>query len=771
MAQASIGTRVPRIDGREKAIGASQYLADIKLPGMLQVRFVKSPLAHARIISIDTSVAEALPGVVAVVTHADVPDARVGEVVMDQRLFAKEKVRYVGDIVAGVAAEDLETARLAVELVQVEYEELPPVFSAEEAMNPDAPVLHEEYPSYETIPPVSDSHKTMKDHNLCWKGMLKKGDLDKGFAEADEIVEDTFEIPASQGSPIETHGVVAAPSQGGDGVTIWTSTQVPFGVREVAAHGLHIPISKVRIITPTVGGGFGSKCQPWVEPMVASISLKTNRPVRYVMTREEEFEITQPRHPMTIHVRSGVKNTGEIIAREIRIIMNTGHSVMLAPVMVSLVTNAAGAPYNIPNLQIHTKAVFTNLPSFSLVRGPGGPQAVFAIESHTDRIADAIGVDRIEIRMKNCVNLGDLGPSGQELGGVGLKEGLQKVKESIDWTKNRPDGRGVGVAVGWFATLIGMGSSATIKLNEDSTVSLITGFVDHGTGNVHAGLPIFISNELGIDVDKIQISSGDTETGPWDYGTVGSRSTYNHVRAVGAAIEELKKEIRKRGAGLLESDPDETEFEDGKVFVRSAPDKSVPLGQLCATAGKPFSDGPLMASGSFNGEPWAAGEDVEVSLAIPSFAQPAFVAQAAEVEVDQETGNIKVLKISSACDAGFAINPIGVEGQIEGGTIQSLGMGLTEQMLFDEKGHLLNPSFLDYKVPLASDIPEFDTIVVESQVDQGAMGTKGVGEAPVVGTAAAIVSAVSAATGATFERIPLTPEYVLSRIEASTSTV
>lgn len=771
MVQASIGTRVPRLDGREKAMGASQYLADLKLPGMTQVRFVKSPLAHARIKSIDTSAAEALPGVAGVVTHADVPDTRVGEVVMDQRLFAKEKVRYVGDIVAAVAAEDLETAKRAVELVQVEYEELPAVVSAEQAMDPGTPVLHEEYPSYEVIPPAADAHKMMTDHNLCWKGMVKKGDPDKGFDEADEIIEDTFDIPAVQGSPIETHGVVAAPSQGGGGVTIWTSTQVPFGVREVTAHGLHIPISKVRVIAPTVGGGFGSKCQVWVEPMVAALALKSNRPVRYVMTREEEFEITQPRHPMTIHVRSGVKNTGEIVARQIRIIMNTGHSVMLAPIMVSLVTNAAGAPYNIPNLLIETVAVFTNLPSFSLVRGPGGPQAAFAVESHTDRLADVIGMDRLEMRMKNCVNPGDLGPTGQELGGVGLKEGLQKVKESIGWADDRPEGRGVGVAVGWYATLIGMGSSATIKMNEDSTVSLITGFVDHGTGNVHGGLPIFISNELGIDVDKINISSGDTETGPWDYGTVGSRSTYNHVRAVGAAIEELKREIRKRGAGMLEADPDEVEFEEGKVFVRSAPDKAIPLGLLCATAGKPGSQGPMMASGSFNGPPWPPGPDVEVALAIPSFGQPAFVAQAAEVEVDQETGNVKVLKIASACDAGFAINPIGVEGQIEGGTIQSLGMGLTEQMFFDDKGHLLNPSFLDYKVPLAPDIPEFDTIVVESQSDQGAMGTKGIGEAPVVATAAAIASAVSAATGATFDRIPLTPEYVLSRIEEAAATV
>jgi carbon-monoxide dehydrogenase large subunit len=690
---------------------------------------------------------------------------RIGEIVMDQRIFAKEKVRYVGDIVAAVAAEDLETARQAVRLVKVEYEELPAVFDAEKAMSDDAPILHEEYLTYEAIPPAAGAHQMMKARNLCWAGGIKKGDVEKGFGEADLVLEDTFDIPASQGSPIETHGVVANPTPNG-GVTIWSSTQVPFGVREVVAHGLHLPISKVRVIAPTIGGGFGSKCQVWVEPMAAALALKAGQPVRYVMSREEEFEITQPRHPMKIHVKSGVSKDGTLVSRHVRLVMNTGHSVMLAPVMVALVAHVAGAPYKIPNLHVEVVAAFTNLPSFSLVRGPGGPQGTLAIEAHTDRLADALGVDRIDFRMKNCVDSGDRGPSGQELGGVGLKEALQKVKESIGWSQDRPEGRGVGVAIGWFATLIGFGSSATVKLNEDGTVNLITGFVDHGTGNVYGGLPIFLADELGVDVDKIHISSGDTETGPWDYGTVGSRSTYNHVRAVGAAVEEVKKEIRQRGAAMLEASPDEVEFDEGKVFVRSTPDKSIPVGLLCATAGKPGAQGPIVASGSYNGAPWQAGEGVEVTLAIQAFGQPPFVAQAAEVEVDKETGNVKVIKVSSAVDAGFVINPVGVEGQIEGGTIQSLGMGLTEQMIFDDRGHLLNPSFLDYKVPLSPDIPEFDTIVVESQSDQGALGTKGIGEAPVVATAAALVSAVSAVTGATFDRIPLTPEYVLSRIEA-----
>ena len=771
MAQASIGTRVPRRDGGEKAMGKAQYLADLKLTGMTQVRFVKSPLAHARIKSIDTSKAEALPGVVAVATHEDVPDTRIGEVVMDQRIFAKEKVRYVGDIVAAVAAEDLETANRAVELVKVDYEELPAVFTVEDALKEDAPELHEEYQSYETIPPAADPHKMMTGRNLCWMGMIKKGDVEKGFGEADKVVEDHFDIPAAQGSPIETHGAVAAPSPGGDGVTIWTSTQVPFGVREVAAHGLHLPLSSVRVIAPTVGGGFGSKCQPWVEPIVAAVALKAGRPGRYVMSREEEFEITQPRHPMTVIVKSGVMNDGKIVARHVHIMMNTGHSVMLAPIMVSLVAHVGGAPYNIPHLWVQCVAAFTNLPSFSLVRGPGGPQATFAVEQHTDRLADAVGMDRVDFRMNNCVGPGDKGPSGQELGGVGLKEALQKVKESIGWGRDRPEGRGVGVAIGWYSTLIGMGSSATVSLNEDGSVKVTTGFVDHGTGNVYGGLPIFISNELGVDMDKIHITSGDTETGPWDYGTVGSRSTYNHVRAVGAALEDVKGQLRERAARMLEADPKEMDIQDGMVFVRSTPDKAIPVGVLCATAAKPGFPGPVVANGSYNGTPWPPGEDVEVALALTSFGEPPFMAQAAEVEVDPETGNVKVLKIASAVDAGFALNPIGLEGQVEGGTIQSMGQALTERMVFDDKGRLLNASFLDYKLPLAPDIPEFDTIVVESLADQGAMGTKGVGEAPVVATASAIAGAVSATTGATFDQIPLMPEYVLERIEAASATV
>ena len=766
MAQASIGTRVPRLDGREKALGRAQYVADLKLPGMAEVRFVKSPVPHARIKSIDTSAAEALPGVVAVVTHKDVPDVRIGSIVFDLRFFAKEKVRYVGDLVAAVAAEDLETARRAVDLVKVDYEELPAVFDAEEALKEGAPELHEEYQSYSTVPPVAEPFKMMTGRNVCWKGFIKKGDVEAGLKEADHVLEDTFEIPGTQGSPIETHGVVAEAGPGGDSVTVWTSTQEPFTVRQEVAHGLHLPLSKVRVIAPAIGGGFGSKCQVWVEPMVAAVALKAGRPVKYIMTREEEFAITQPRHPVKVWVKTGVKKDGTIVARDVRVVLNTGHSVMLAPIMVALVSNVVGAPYKIPNLRVQTLAAFTNLPSFSLVRGPGGPQGTFAIEAHTDRLADLVGVDRIDFRMKNCVDLGDEGPTGQELGGVGLKEALQKVKESIGWSKARSEGRGVGVAIGWFGTAIGMGSSATASLNEDGTVNVTTGFVEPGTGNVYGGLPIFISDELGVDVDKIQISSGDTATGLWDYGAVGSRSTYNYVRAVGAALEEVKHQLRERGAKMLEANPDEVELKGGRVFVKSAPDKAVPVQVLCATAGRPGFPGPIVGNGSYNGAPWKTGEGVEVALALPTFGQPPFVAQAAEVEVDKETGNVRVLKIASAADVGFALNPLGVEGQIEGGTIQSLGMALTEQMFFDERGHVLNPSFLDYKLPLAPDIPEFETIIVESQADQGAMGTKGIGEAPVVATAAAIVSAVSSVTGATFDRIPLTPEYVLSRIEA-----
>lgn len=759
-----VGRRVARLDAVEKATGATRYVGDLSLPGMLHAKLVTSPHPHARIGRIDTSRAEALPGVAAVCTHRDVPDLRWGELVQDQRVFAKEKVTWVGDPVAIVAARDPETAARAAALVDVDYEPLPAVFDPEAALAPGAPAINEGWEGFAVLPPFAGSYREIRGKNVAWRQTIARGDVEAAFRAAHLVLEETYEVPMGQPAPIETHALLA--QAGPDGrLTLWTNIQIPFAAREVVAHALHLPMSKVRVIVPPIGGAFGAKCQVWLEPHVAALALKARRPVRLVLTREEEMTLCQPRHPGRIRIASAVSRDGKVLARRARTLFDTGATTMLAPIQAAWGCFMAVGPYAIPNLDLDVACVHTNAPSSGLVRGPSGPQTCFAVESHTDELARRVSLDPLEFRLRNVLTEGAEAPTGHRLASVGLKEALERVARSIGWG-DRPRGtrRGKGLAVAFWSTLTGQGSGAVVQVNEDGSVRLHTGAVDHGTGATFAGLAQIIAEELEVPFETISIVHSDTETTPFDFGGVGSRTTFNQGQAVRLAVADARRQLAAVAGQQLGVPPEELELAEGRFQVVGHPDRAVPLA-LCAALA-PYTAGPVVGRGTYNGTPPSPSPDVRFTGAFHrAMNAPSFGAQAAEVEVDPDTGRVRVLRVAAALDVGYAINPLGIEGQIAGGVVQGLGIALTERSVLVE-GRIRNPSLLDFKLPLAPDVPPIDVHIVESArglppgSEPAVYGAKGVGEPPVIPTAAAVANAVADATGVRHHALPLLPERV-----------
>jgi CO/xanthine dehydrogenase Mo-binding subunit len=759
-----VGTRVARLDAPGKVTGQASYVADLHLSGMVYAKLLLSKHAHARIISLDTTRARAHPGVVEIITWKDVPSDYYGELVFDQKLFAKEKVKFSGDAIALVAGETTKAAQEAVNLIEVEYEPLPALLDAGEALKPDAQQVHEEYASFKAIPPLAGMFEEIKGlgiKNLAWQSQLSKGDVNAGFAQADKVLEETYSTDMGQAVPLEPRAVVAAPDVAGK-VTIWTTTQVPFGIRSSTVQALKLPMTKIRVIAPAVGGGFGSKCQIGFEPHVAALALKIGRPVKLVLERAEDQATANPRHPATICIKSGVKNDGTLLAREIDIVLDTGYCSSLGPVAAGFSCFLSCGPYKIPNLAVTSATVYTNKPSCSMVRAPAAPQITFAVESHTDSLAQALKMDPLAFRLKNIVDEGDYGPTDQILKSVSLRETLTRAAEKASWGSSVPPKRGVGLACGWWGTAIGRGSAATVEINEDGTVRLLTGAAEQGSGSAYGGLAQIVAEELQVPIERINVVNGDTDATPYDFGAVGSRTMFNAGHAVRMAAAEVKNKLLNMAAGMLEARVDDLVLSQGKVYVKGTPDKAVPYGMLCAIA--PFTQGPLVGCGSFNMYPPGFDAGLIKRSLFNSIPAAAFFTQVAEVEVDQETGQVKVVKITAVQDVGCAINPLGVEGQIEGGILQGIGLALTERVTF-ENGKMANPTYLDFKIPVAPDTPQLDVTILEKKAEEGPYGAKGVGEPPIVPTAAAIANAVYNATGVRLYELPMTQERVVAALK------
>ena len=741
-----------RGDGVEKVTGQARYAADLALPGLLEGRLLLAGRPHARIRLIDASRAEALPGVFAVVTHADVPDLLYGSAVKDRRLFAKDVVRFEGDVVAAVAARDADTAAAALAEIVVEYEDLPTVTDAEAALASDADLVHPGWQSY-----ALGYDGIVRDRNDCAYVNIVKGDVEAGFADADEVVEERYSCDMSHPVPIEPHGVVA--QWAGEKVTVWSSTQVPFSARAGVAETLQLPESSVRIIVPALGGGFGGKCEFHFEAHAAALARKAGRPVRIILSRHDEFVAPDKvNHPMTIELKTGVKRDGTMTARSARIVMDTGAYASDAPSIAEIATMMAAGPYRIPNLKIDCHTVYTNKTPAGSVRAPSGPQVAWAVEQHTDEVGARVGLNGYEVRKRNLLAAGDEGPTGQRMTAIGALECLDKAAEMAGYRDGAAaDGEAVGLACGWWFSFPA-NSSVELKLNTDGSATVITGAQENGSGAV-MGLALIAAEELGLDPAQVSLVYQDTEAGTWDMGSSGSQTTFNNGRALIAAAGELRKRLLDLASSKLEAAAEDLELVDGSIRVRGTPTRGISIADVASAA---FGEGEILvkrASADVIPMPENIGGSCAGRVVFPAFADPTFVCQAARVAVDESTGVVRVKDIAAAHDFGHVINPDGARGQVEGGIVQSIGYGLTEGTQY-ARGRQLNPHLLDYKLQTAADAPEIKIEFLEVDGASGPRGGKGVGEPPIIVAAAAVGNAIKAATGARVRELPMTAPRV-----------
>jgi CO/xanthine dehydrogenase Mo-binding subunit len=741
-----IGTRPIRHDGVDKVTGRANYGADFTLPGMLHGALLRSPHAHARIVSIDTRAAEAVPGVKAVITGADIPENTAsvslgGEVVFDMRdagdnLLAHGKALYDGHAVAAVAATSVEIAREAVKRIEVIYERLDPVLTIEQGVAPGAPILHDDLVTKGRPLPGAAGPT-----NVAGRIELRRGDVDKGFAEADVVVEREFRTATVHQGYIEPHACVAR--VGADGqVLVWCSTQGPFLVRDQCAAILGIDASKIKVIPSEIGGGFGGKIPVYLEPVAITLARRTGHPVKMVMTRDEVFRATGPTSGTVIRMKMGAKRDGALVAAQASLWYEAGAyrgSPSGAGAMCCL------AAYTIPNFFIEAYDVVVNKPKVAAYRAPGSPMSTFATESLVDEIARTLKMDPLELRLKNAVAEGDKAPYGPAYGPIGLKQVLEAACRHPHWRAALQPNQGRGVACGfWFNG--GMSSSATVLLNGDGSAAVITGNPD--IGGTRAAQALMVAEELGIPVERVRPSVADTDSAGYTDLTGGSRVCYATGMAVIRAAQDVRDELRARAAKIWDVPVDAVGWEPGRAVPRDGAGDRQPLSVQELAAQVAHTGGPIIG---------------RASVYAPT-AGPGFAAHICDVEVDKETGTSTVVRYTAIQDVGKAVHPSYVEGQMQGGAAQGIGWALNEEYVYTADGVMSNAGFLDYRMPVASDLPMIDTVLVEVANPLHPYGVRGVGEVPIVPPLAAVANAVRAATGIRFTELPLSPPRVLAAL-------
>jgi CO/xanthine dehydrogenase Mo-binding subunit len=741
-------SRFVRPDGKEKVTGAGRYTADVDLAGQVYARFRYADRTHARITRLDVTRAQALPGVVAVVTHAHVPDVKYGGMVQDRYLFAKGIVRFEGDIVAAVAALTPEIAAHAASLIDVEYEDLPIITDQVAAMEPDAHLVHADWET------DGRDEALGSDRNVLGRSTIVRGDATAALAAADVVVRGRYVTDPVQGVPIEPRAVLA--QWAGDRVTIWSSTQVPYAARSGVAHTLQIPESHVRVIVPLLGGGFGAKCDFHFEAHVAALARVARRPVKLVFSRREEFIApSHRREGMVIELETGARSDGTLVARRARLVLDKGAYCGEGGFFAQMAAMHAVGPYVIENVAIESFLTYTNNQPSSSIRAPTAPQVCWALEQHMDDLAEALGLDAVELRRRTLIEEGSVSPTGQVFDRIGAKETLEKAAELIGWGRALPDDEAIGIACGWWPSFAA-NSGAYVKLNADGTGTIVTGAQENGTGSVMA-LPVYAAEVLGMNAEDFSLLYQDTDAGPWDMGSCGSQTTFNNGRAVIAAAVEVREQLLDLAADRLEASRDDLELAEGVVRVMGSPERSVSIADLAGTGMPLLGKG----SGPVPENPPATAEGCVGRLGLESFLAPQLITHAVRVRVDRATGVCRVLQVAAAHDSGVILNPLGANGQVYGGVVMGIGQALSEGTQLDAEGRQRNPHLLDYKLVTCADAPEIEVAWIEIDTpNAGPKGSKGVGEPPCVPTAGAVANAIARVIGRRVTQLPMTPERV-----------
>jgi CO/xanthine dehydrogenase Mo-binding subunit len=742
----SVGRAVGHVEGPGKVSGRAQYTADLTLPGILAGKCLRSPFAHARIRSIDTTRARALPGVRAVLTSVDLPDRNIGRRVLDIPMLARDRVRFIGEKVAAVAAESADIAEEAILLIDVDYEELPAVFDAVEAMKDGAPILHDNAAAYAGMPqPLPDFP------NAVSQVFYRKGDIKTGFAEADRIFEHTFYAPSVHQGYLEPHACVVQIEAGGR-INAWLSNKTPFTARAQLAAALDVPEQRIVVHLMPLGGDFGGKGSLMDTVVCYYLAERSGAPVKMVMTYTEELMAGNPRHTTVVTMRTGVTNDGRMTARQAKFISNSGAYAAFVPSPLATLhgaTHTAGA-YRVPHVEVEALRVYTNTVPTGHMRAPGAPQAVFAEEVHMDMVANELGLDPVELRLRNSLVEGDESSLGEHWQSIMSKETLRAAARDARWGEAKPPNVGRGIAL--YERTPGTGESTeTLTIDADARITLLTAVPDTGTGS-HTILQQIVAEELQVPISSVAVQAGDTDIAAYDSGAGGSRVTHAAGRATQATAVELRKALIELAARIFGTGPESVSLQGGR-FVAAA--DQLTLAELMLRA-RELEEAPITRQGSYV-SPRGHSE-------VTSFA-----AQIAEVEVDRETGQVTIRRVVSAHDVGRIINPLTHQGQIEGGIVQAIGQTLTEQLIVAD-GSVTNPNLGDYKLPTMADIPALSTLLLETRHGPAPYEGKAIGELSNVALPAAIANAVYDAVGVRLTALPITAEKVYMALQAREGT-
>jgi CO/xanthine dehydrogenase Mo-binding subunit len=749
--------RFVRADGPDKVTGSGRYTADLSFTGMLAAKFRYAGVSHARITKLDVSAARAMSGVFAVLTADDVPDVRFGPFVQDRTLFARDFVRFEGEVVAAVAASTPEIAQRAADAIVVEYELLPVVTDVEAALATESPLVHGDWAAY------GAGDAVVRDRNDASFSSISKGDADGAMASADVVVTSRYIADGCHAAPIEPRAVVA--QWEGNKVTIWTSTQVPYDARAGVCETLELPTNRVRIIVPHLGGGFGGKCGFHYEAHIAALARAAKRPVRLVFSRYEEFVAPDRRREgMVIDVTTGMRADGTIVARKAWIAIDNGAYTADAGFFSQLAAMHVAGPYRIPNVSIDAHLVYTNHQPSGSVRAPTAPQACWAIESHTDELAAAVGLDPVAFRTLNGVDTGAEGPSGQTYDEIGLQQCIKAATSGINYGAPLPDDEAIGVAIGWWPSF-SVPSGAYIKIDGDGAGQIITGAQECGTGAVMT-LRQLAADELGMNAEDFQLIYQDTSVAPYDMGATGSQTLFNNGRAVIAAAGQIAEQLKALAADHLEASAADIVLENGSAFVAGSPTPAVSIVELAGMA----AGGELLighGSGAPPAAPALAGSSCVGDLGMAAFVAPQFSCHAVRVKLDRDTGVVRVLEVSTAHDSGTILNEVGALGQVQGGVMMGIGQALTEGTRYDDQAKQRNAGLLEYKLQTCADAPVINTQFIQIVTpNAGPRGAKGLAEAPNVPTAAAISNAIAKLVGKPVRQLPMTAERVWETLQS-----